>query len=93
MGGQSVSGNSRSCEKENMVSVSLLQRNTDSISGCGFLGDGRDYCVCDIITGVSLFFYGSTINRTLPALLCHLDKLSISPLGLRDYKRQTPFQL
>ena len=63
------------------------------ISDCGFLGDDLDSCVCGIITGVNLFFYGSTINRTFPVLGCHLEKLFISPLGLRDYKRQTSFQL
>lgn len=76
--------------KENMVGlgkIPFLKRNTDSISGCGFLGDGRDYCVCGILPGISLFFYGSAINRPFPALVCHLEKLSISPLGLGDYKR------
>lgn len=78
--------------KENMVGlgkIPFLKRKMDSISDCGFLGDGRDYCVCGIIPGLSLFifFYGSTINRPFPALVCHLEKLSISPLGLGDYKR------
>ena len=43
--------------KENMVGLgkfSFLKRNMNSISGCGLLGDGLDYCVCGIITGVSL---------------------------------------
>lgn len=50
------------------------------ISDCGFLGDDLDSCVCGIITGVNLFFYGSTINRTFPALGCHLEKLHF-PFG------------
>lgn len=84
--------------KENIAGlgkIPFLNRNTDFISGYGFLGDGLDGCVCGIITRVSLllFFYGSTINRTFPALVGHLEKLFISPLGLGDYKRQTPFQL
>lgn len=82
--------------KENIVGlgkIPSLNRNTDFSSGYGFLGDGLDCCVCGVISGVSLFFfYGSTINRAFPALVCHLEKLFISPLGLGDYKRQTPFQ-
>lgn len=41
-----------------------------------------------------LFFLNrSTINRTFPAFVCHLERLFISPLGLGDYKRQTSVQL
>ena len=37
--------------------IPFLERNADSISGCGFLGDDLDYCVCGIITGVSFFLF------------------------------------
>lgn len=40
--------------KENVVGLgkfSFLKRNMNSTSGCGFLGDDLDYCVCGIVSG------------------------------------------
>lgn len=80
--------------KENLVGL-RGEAPTPFRSGCAFLGDGLCYCVCGINTRVGLFFffYGSTINRTFPALVCHLEKVFISSFGPDSYKRQTPFQL
>lgn len=52
--------------KENMVGlgkIPFLRRNTDSISGCGFLGEDLGYCVCGIITGVRLFIFLREYNK------------------------------
>lgn len=42
--------NAKECVKENMVglgNIPFSKITTDSfISGCGFLGEGLDYCVC-----------------------------------------------
>lgn len=52
--------------KENMVGlgkIPFLKRNTDSILGCGFLGEDLGYCVCGIITGVRLFIFLREYNK------------------------------
>lgn len=83
--------------KENMVGlgkIPFLKRNTDSISGCGFLGDGRDYCVCGIIPGLSLFIFLWEYNKqSVSCLSLPFGKAFHFPFGPRGLQKIDSFSI